>query len=463
MAIDKLTPVNIVHKLDEYIVSQPEAKRALAIALRNRERRRELPEELRKDITPKNILLIGPTGVGKTELARRLAALVAAPFIKVDATKFTEVGYVGRDVDSIITDLMEVSVMMVYDEKMREVETKAEKLANEKLLDYLCEQMPAAEPRMVVKGQLALFSKEEGGGRRRKTWEHKPLSRQYMAKLLRNRQLEEQLVEIEIAQEGRHDYASYSEGEEGAWDQFADSFHNYSERKLKRRVPVREARRIITREEANRLIDFEAVIEQALERAQERGVVFVDELDKLCAPRVEMGRDVSGEGVQRDLLPILGGTSVMSRFGPVKTDYVLFIAAGSFYQNKPTDLIPELQGRLPLRVELKPLSRADLERILVEPRNALTRQYQALLATEGVELVFSPDGIAEIARLAEEMNQKIENIGARRLYTIMEQVLEELSYHAAEKPGERVAIDAEYVSSHVGHLIKDDDLSRYIL
>ncbi len=457
-----LTPKRIAEALDKYIVGQAPAKRALAIAMRNRERRRRLHGDMKRDVMPKNILLIGPTGVGKTELARRLALLADAPFIKVEATKFTEVGYVGRDVESIISDQLEAAVMMVYDKKMREVESKAEKLATEKLLDYLCEQLPHTAQRVVAKGQLSLFSGEEARPGRR--FVRKGSSRQTVARMLYKHKLEDQVVEIEVNQESRHEMMGVgSESDDSSWEQFVDSFRSYGEHKTHRRVRVREARRILIREEANRLIDFEDVIEEAVLQSQENGVVFIDELDKLCGPRVEMGRDVSGEGVQRDLLPLVEGTTAMTRFGPVKTDHILFVAAGTFYQNKPSDLIPELQGRFPLRVELSPLSRQDMERILVEPQNSLTKQYQALLETEGVELEFTPDGVSEIALVAEEMNRRLENIGARRLYTIMEQVLEEISFSAPERKGEKVAVDAAFVQGHLGDLIRDEDLSRYIL
>ncbi|MEE9202419.1 MAG: ATP-dependent protease ATPase subunit HslU [Dehalococcoidia bacterium] len=458
----ELTPRRIVEALDNHIVGQLPAKRALAIAMRNRERRRHLSNDMKRDVMPKNILLIGPTGVGKTELARRLALLADAPFTKVEATKFTEVGYVGRDVESIITDQVETSVMMVYDRKMQEVESKAEKLALEKLLDYLCEQLPHAAHRVVAKGQLSLFSGEEPRSGRRLP--RKGSSRQAVARMLYKHQLEDQVVEIEVNQDSRHEMMGVgSDGEDSSWEQFVDSFRSYGEHKTHRRVRVREARRILAREEANRLIDFEDVIEEAVLHCQEDGVVFLDELDKLCGPRLEMGRDVSGEGVQRDLLPLVEGTTVMTRFGPVKTDHILFVAAGAFYQNKPSDLIPELQGRFPLRVELTPLSRHDLERILVEPQNSLTKQYQALLGTEGVELDFTADGVAEMALLAEETSKQLENIGARRLYTIMEQVLEELSFSAPERRGEKVTVDAAFVRDHLGDLVRNEDLSRYIL
>ncbi|HLE02924.1 MAG TPA: ATP-dependent protease ATPase subunit HslU, partial [Dehalococcoidia bacterium] len=350
-----LTPQAVVRELDRYIVGQEEAKRAVAIALRNRERRRHLPPEMRKEIIPKNILMIGPTGVGKTEIARRVVSLIDAPFIKVEATKFTEVGYVGRDVESMVTDLVETAVMKVYENEMAEVTTKAEKLANEKLLDYLCKQLPAQIA--LPQGQLTLPLDERTVLRRRPT---RRSSRQYVAKLLHAKQLEEQIVEIEIGGDVESPAELALRAPEDNWEW--ENLKEYDGQRRWRRVPVKEARRILTKEEANKLIDFDQVVDRALTRTHEDGVIFIDELDKLCGPKIEVGRDVSGEGVQRDLLPIVEGTTVMTRFGPVKTDYILFIAAGAFYDSKPSDLIPELQGRLPLRVELKALSPQDLER-----------------------------------------------------------------------------------------------------
>ena len=451
-----LTPQAVVRELDRYIVGQEEAKRAVAIALRNRERRRHLPPEMRKEIIPKNILMIGPTGVGKTEIARRVVSLIDAPFIKVEATKFTEVGYVGRDVESMVTDLVETAVMKVYENELAEVTTKAEKLANEKLLDYLCKQLPAKIA--LPQGQLTLPLDERTVLRRRPP---RRSSRQYVAKLLHAKQLEEQIVEIEIGGDVESPAELALRAPEDNWEW--ENLKEYDGQRRWRRVPVKEARRILTKEEANKLIDFDQVVDRALTRTHEDGVIFIDELDKLCGPKIEVGRDVSGEGVQRDLLPIVEGTTVMTRFGPVKTDYILFIAAGAFYDSKPSDLIPELQGRLPLRVELKALSPQDLERILEEPENSLTKQYHALLATEGVELDFTREGIAEMAFWASRMNEKMENIGARRLYTIMEQVLEELSFAAPQRQGEKVMVDQAYVREHLGNLLRDEDLSRYIL
>jgi len=481
--MNNLSPRAIVQELDKYIVGQNNAKKVVAIALRNRERRRKLPEDLRRDVMPKNILMIGPTGVGKTEIARRMAAMIDAPFIKVEATKFTEVGYVGRDVESIISDLAEMAVTRGYEKKLKEVETKAEKVATEKIIDYLCQQWPRAVAKVAVKAEgIAGISAEESKGipsgentsiqQRRRPYRY----RQIVAKLLQNQQLEDQPVEIEVGAEVEgggplEDMSSHLYQDDGLdyTGEASDNYRFYSNRrgyakeKKRRKVLVKEARRILTREAANRLVDFDDVIDHAIEQVEENGVVFIDELDKLAGPRMEMGRDVSGEGVQRDLLPVVEGTTVMTHFGPVKTEHVLFIAAGAFYQSKPSDLIPELQGRFPLRVELSSLSTEDLKQILVEPKNALTKQYQALMGTEGVELEFADDAINEISRLASMMNERLENIGARRLYTIMEKILEEISFSATEKAGEKVVIDAPYVSEHVGSLVADEDLSRYIL
>lgn len=476
--MNNLTPRAIVRELDKYIVGQNGAKKVVAIALSNRERRRRLTPEMRQEILPKNILMIGPTGVGKTEVARRLAAIINAPFIKVEATNFTEVGYVGRDVESIISELVETAVMRNYEKKLKEVETKAEKLATEKIVDYLCKQWPRAIAKAAVKVESALgFNAEESwpslasGKTSLRQRQHSPRHRQLIASLVQGHHLEDQVIQIEVSSEsesaayGLEDMPLRLHPDEGTdpLGEMADNYRGYTREKRWRKVAIKDARRILAREAAKRLVDFDQIVEQAVEQAEESGVVFIDELDKLAGPRVEVGRDVSGEGVQRDLLPILEGATAMTRFGAVKTEHILFIGAGSFYQSKPSDLIPELQGRFPLRVELAPLNQADLKRILVEPRNALTKQYQALMRTEGVELAFAEDGLDEIARMATVMNERLENIGARRLYTIMEQALEELSFSAPEKAGQTIVVDAAYVSQRVANLIADEDLSRYIL
>ncbi len=461
--MSKLTPRAIVEELGKYIVGQDEAKRAVAVALCNRERRRKLPVDMRREVMPKNILMIGPTGVGKTEIARHLAVMIDAPFLKVEATKFTEVGYVGRDVESIIHDLVQASAIKIYHKKLKEIENQAERLASERLLNYLCQQLGRWGRRVAAKAEQSLNISKTAQVRGERISAKR---RQQVAELLRNKQLEEQFIEIEVGTdtEGADLAESPSEMDlEEIGGPFDEFYRLFDHRQQKKKVRVKEARRILTKEEANKLLDFDLVVQQATHQAEENAVVFIDEIDKLVGPKVDIGRDVSGEGVQRDLLPIVEGTKVMTKYGLVSTEHVLFIAAGTFSQNKPSDLIPELQGRFPLRVELGPLSHRDLERILMEPRNALTKQYQALLATEGVELVFTQDGITEIARLAELMNERMENIGARRLQTIMEKVLEELSFTAPERKGARVVVDAEYVSREAGGLIKDENLSRYIL
>ncbi len=461
-----LSPQAIVQVLDKYIVGQEEAKKAVAIALCTRERRKKLPPEFRQEITPKNILMIGPTGVGKTEIARRVSDMINAPFIKVEATRFTEVGYVGRDVDSIISELVESSINKVYEEKLKEVESKAEKIATEKLVDYLCHQLNKGNRKQPVKKQLAIGNLSQAKKAKKLT----TLNQKLVANLLQSHQLDDHIVEIEvedspqsISSPTESYYYEENSGIRDDFSDFVDDLKGYGKCQRKRRISVKEAHRILVRAEASKLLDYSQVIEEAIERAQENGVVFIDELDKLISPRIEVGRDISGEGVQRDLLPILEGTTIMTRYGPTKTEHILFIAAGAFYQNKPSDLIPELQGRFPLRVELKPLSQNDLEKILIEPHNALTKQYQALLATEGVGLIFTKDGIAEISRLAKLMNERSENIGARRLNTIMEKVLEEINFSAPERANEKIIVDTTYVRQHIGNLIQDEDLSRYIL
>ncbi len=459
-----LTPQAIVQELNKYIIGQEEAKRAVAIALCNRERRKRLPPELRQEVTPKNILLIGPTGVGKTEIARRVSNMIKAPFIKVEATKFTEVGYVGRDVDSIISELVESSINKVYEERLKEVESKAEEIATKKLVSYLCHQLSKRNQKQLLKKQSAMGGLHQA----KKVNKRTSLSHKLVANLLQSHQLDDEIVEIEIEGPENTSYQgeTFYEESNGTIDnlnEFIDDLRSYGKSHRKRRVSVKEARRLLIRAEASKLLDYSQIVEEAIIQAEENGVVFIDEIDKLISPKIEVGRDISGEGVQRDLLPLLEGTTVMTRHGPVRTEHILFIAAGAFYQNKPSDLIPELQGRFPLRVELKPLSQKDLERILVEPQNALTKQYQALLATEGVELIFTEDGIAEISRLAKLMNERSENIGARRLNTIMEKVLEEINFLAPEKANEKIIVDANYVLQHIGNLIQDEDLSRYIL
>jgi ATP-dependent HslUV protease ATP-binding subunit HslU len=476
----------MVAELDKYIVGQSEAKRAVAIALRNRYRRQQLGPELRDEVTPKNILMIGPTGVGKTEIARRVSRLIDAPFIKVEATKFTEVGYVGRDVESIVRDLTETAVNLVHEEKMGEVQARAEQQAAERLLNLLVDQrlraQAAREQDRARRRTVRAEATRQGGGESAAIEEAAPeplrntasdklrrRHQQRVARLLAARQLEEEQVEIEIDNDSGA-FSSVLEFVPGmtpdemtaTFQDFLDSFPQGSRRRS-RRVSVKEARRILTEEEAHKLIDLDSVVETALKRVQENGVVFIDEIDKITGPAVEMGADVSGEGVQRDLLPIVEGSIVQTRYGMVKTDFMLFIAAGAFHQSRPSDLIPELQGRFPLRVELASLGQDELEAILTQPENSLTKQYQALLATEGVEIQFTPEALKAIAEVAMTLNERTEDIGARRLQTIMEQALEELSFEADSRHGETIVIDEDFVNRRMDGFVEDEDLSRFIL
>jgi ATP-dependent HslUV protease ATP-binding subunit HslU len=484
-----LTPQQIVRELDRYIVGQPEAKRAVAVALRNRYRRMQLAPEVQAEITPKNILMIGPTGVGKTEIARRLAKLADAPFVKVEATKFTQVGYVGRDVESIVRDLMDAAMNMVHEEKQSQVQAQAENLAQQRILNYLLEPQKAAasegETRAtasqegatsgargpLLTEQVGVDNPGKASARAAKPAREQPrvtrTRRKRVAEMLANHQLEEQIIEIELAPDDGYssvlEFVAGMASDDGEGDIQELIGAIPGQRKRSRRVSVKEARRILTQEEANKLIDFDQVVEEATKRVEQSGVVFLDELDKVAGVKIEVGPDVSGQGVQRDLLPIVEGSTVMTRYGPVKTDHVLWIAAGAFYNAKPGDLIPELQGRFPLRVELQHLSQADFKAILTQPENALTRQYQALLRTEGVELVFTDDGLEEMASMAAQMNQRLENIGARRLHTIIEKLLEDLSFEAPDLRGQTVTLDRAFVKARLDGLLKNEDLSKYIL
>ncbi len=481
------TPREIVEELDKYIIGQEAAKKAMAIALRNRYRRRLLPPEARDDVAPKNIMMIGATGVGKTEIARRVATMSKAPFIKVEATRFTEVGYVGKDVESIMQDLVEAAVGLLSEQKLQEVQPQAEQLAEERIIDYLLLQAPSGRRKISArKGQMvsAVASAKSGATAQESVREEQGVSsqtetsgpeqaadrrrRNKLAKLLRSQRLDDTVIEIEVSSEDdRYESVwefstgmSQEEVNEGL-KEFIETYS--SSRKKSRKVSVREARRILAREEANKLIDYDGVVDQAVQQAEQGGIVFIDEIDKIAGSGVEIGSDISGEGVQRDLLPIIEGSTVMTRYGPVKSDHVLFIAAGSFSRSKPSDLIPELQGRFPLRVELQSLSPADMRRILVEPKNALPKQYAALLSTEGVDLQFTDDAISEIADTACRMNRQLEDIGARRLQTIVEYVLEEISFQAPGMKGQTVVVDAEYVRQRVAKVLANEDLSRYIL
>jgi len=444
-----MTPREIVHELNRHIIGQDDAKRAVAIALRNRWRRMQLPEELRVEVTPKNILMIGPTGVGKTEIARRLAKLANAPFIKVEATKFTEVGYVGRDVESIIRDLADAAIKLLREQEMTKVRHRAEDAAEDRILDAL---LPPA--RMG-------FSNEDAGSSADSN------TRQLFRKRLREGQLDDKEIEIEVAEVTGVDISA-PPGMEEMTNQLQSLFANMGKGKRKsRKIKVKEALKLVRDEEAGRLVNEEELKAKALEAVEQHGIVFIDEIDKVAKRGNSGGIDVSREGVQRDLLPLIEGCTVNTKLGMVKTDHILFIASGAFHLSKPSDLVPELQGRLPIRVELKALTPEDFERILSEPHASLTEQYCALLKTEGLVIEFQPDGIKRIAEIAWQVNEKTENIGARRLHTLLERLLEEVSFSAGDLASahdeKAILIDAEYVNSHLGELAQNEDLSRYIL
>ncbi len=450
--MSQLTPAQIVAELDRYIVGQQRAKRAVAIALRNRWRRQNLPPELRDEVAPKNIIMIGPTGVGKTEIARRLAKLSQAPFLKVEASKYTEVGYVGRDVESMIRDLTELGVNLVKAEMAAGVRDRAEALAEDRLLDLLLPRRPG-EP--FVSGTLEEVSPEAS----------RDATREKLRAQLRDGKLDERVIELDMqAQAGPILEVFSGQGMEEVGINLKDMLSNLMPgRTRRRRVKVRDARRLLAQEEAQKLVDVDEAVSQAIQRVENSGIIFLDELDKVAGREGTHGPDVSREGVQRDLLPIVEGSTVTTKYGMVRTDHILFIAAGAFHVAKPSDLIPELQGRFPIRVELEPLTRQDFVRILNEPQNALVRQYVELLRTEGVTLRFADDAVDAIAEIASEVNQRTENIGARRLYTVMEKLLEEISFTAPDMAGKELMVDAEYVHARLADVLRDEDLSRYIL
>ena len=465
VALDELTPREIVRELDKHVVGQDQAKRAVAIALRNRMRRQKLPAELAEEVIPKNIIMMGPTGVGKTEIARRLARLANSPFLKVEASKFTEVGYVGRDVESMVRDLVEIAIDMVREEKLEDVTDKAEMNAEERLLDLLLPAMPAqVPPRPAAKDpqqqigfniQSEPLLAGEPGSRTREKFRQQ----------LREGKLDDRIVELDVREKSMPAFEIITnQGVEEMDVNIKDMLPNiFGQRTKKRKMKVSEAFEYLIQEEEQRLVDMDQVTRIAVERVENSGIIFLDEIDKIAGREGGHGPDVSREGVQRDILPIVEGTTVNTRYGMVRTDHILFIAAGAFHVSKPSDLIPELQGRFPIRVELDALTQADFIRILTEPENALIRQYVALLSTEQVTLVFKDEAISEIARIAAQVNERTENIGARRLHTVMERLLDQISFDAPEMGGREVVIDAAYVRERLESILQDQDLSRYIL
>ena len=450
--MSSMTPREIVEELDKHIIGQNDAKRAVAIALRNRWRRRQVSEELSNEITPKNILMIGPTGVGKTEIARRLARLAKAPFIKVEATKFTEVGYVGREVDSIVRDLADMAVKMTREEEIEKVQPRAEDAAEEQVLDILLP--PARDGSSEWDGESKEVARNEGDG----------AARQRFRKLLREGKLDDKEIEIEVTAPSMGVEIFGPPGMEEMTGQLQNLMQNMGGKKSRnRKLPIKQALKLLTEEEAGRLINDEDIKLTALERVEQDGIVFLDELDKIVGRSESHGPDVSREGVQRDLLPLVEGSTVSTKYGMVKSDHILFIASGAFQLNKPSDLIPELQGRLPIRVELEALTAEDFCRILTEPDASLTEQYTALMGSEGVTLSFSEDGVRRVAEIAFQVNEQTENIGARRLHTMMERLLESISFEAPDRAGEEFIIDAEYVDQNMKEVVSDEDLTRYIL
>jgi len=460
--LDHYTPKEIVKELDRYIIGQNEAKRSVAIALRNRYRRSKLDENLKNEITPKNIILMGPTGVGKTEIARRLAKLVNAPFIKVEATKFTEVGYVGRDVEGMVRDLVEAAIRMIKHHKMENVREKAAEAAEMRLLDIL---LPSKKRKSSNPLGMLLQAEQETNETEEVVDDSMAATREKLKQRLRDKKLEQNIIEVEL-EESRSTGVGFIPGlgNEDMMIQIQDMFGGlFPKKKKKKKITIAEIRRIFEQEEAQRLIDMDEVMEESINAVEQRGIIFLDEIDKIAGREMGTGPDVSREGVQRDILPIVEGTTVVTKYGPVKTDYILFIAAGAFHVSKVSDLIPELQGRFPIRVELKSLSEQDFRQILTQPENAIIKQQTALMKTEGVDLEFTADAVDEIARIAYMANQTRENIGARRLHTVMEKLVEEISYDADERTGQLISIDACFVKDSLKSIVKENDLNKYIL
>ena len=464
---ESLTPQQIVSELDKYIIGQNDAKKSVAVALRNRYRRSRLPKEVQEEISPKNIIMIGPTGVGKTEIARRLAKLVRAPFVKVEATKFTEVGYVGRDVESIVRDLVEVAIRMVNDSKIEGVEYQAEQLAEERLLDIMA---PYPKKKSAVPNPFEMFF---NNGQNNTTTNNNTYDadmqaikdkREILKQKLRRQELEDDMIEVEVEDTNAMNDMLASMGMDDTNGNFGDMMNGFMPKKMKKRkVTVEQARKILAQQEAEKLVDFDEVKQEAIALAENHGIIFLDEIDKIASKGSSHGPDVSREGVQRDILPIVEGSVVKTKYGNVRTDHMLFIAAGAFHVAKPTDLIPELQGRFPVTVHLESLTKADLERILREPGNALPKQYAQLLKTEGVELIFTDEAITLLASITFDMNEQTENLGARRLHTIMERLLADVMFFASDYQGQQFIIDEAYITEKLHHMIDDRDFSKFVL